>query len=151
MGILATTGRALIQWIASHAVPIGGWYDVYSNGGAGAVDYDTRLNAVAIEAWPDGGSGKIGWGRGPWGRGKWGRGGRWTYFRTPKQTDGTYTFAVVGRDLAGNGVTPATEEISVTIAATPRAIPAAAEATAWNAGTDTLSVGWALSPDDEEA
>jgi len=166
MGIIAKS-RALVRWLQRQSVPLGGWYNVYGDGGAGGgIDYGSPVNPRPLAAWPDG-EGKRGWGLGPWGEGPWGQGqggvgwgygpwglGPWGYgiatvsLVTPLLTDGTYTFAAVPLDPAGNADTPASETAEVLLAGTPKP-PGVPTATAYDDETDTLTLSWQLSPDDE--
>lgn len=115
--------------------------------------------------WGDGGAGL---GMGALGLGLLGFGAALIEWRTEPLADGTHTFGVVGLDVAGNkgqpglglglglglgrlgyGVgIPAEIELSVALAGTPGR-PTNLAATAYKSGTDTLTLGWTLSADDE--
>jgi len=141
-----------------------GEYRMY--GGVGSVSYAARLNPSRIPAWRLA-SGKIGFGLGRFGYGAFGYGdggvgfgfggfGLGAFgFGTPMiehvlsdLIDGTWHFAVVGVDPAGNEVTPAVVTASVALSAAPEP-PGIPTADGYDEGTDTLTVSWALSPDDE--
>ncbi len=175
MGIQADSARATIRWPRQQEVPPGGTFNVYKNDGAdGAIDYDTAINLRPIPAWPAGAEGKIGFGigrfgenafgfdgpgmgfgQGCFGLGYFGIGADWIRFTTPPLADGTpplddeaYEFAAVGTDEAGNETTPATETVSLALAGPPD--PAAdLAADSYTSGTDTLSLAWTLSADDD--
>ena len=165
MGIVADA-QVELNWAQQQDVPVDGAFNVYSAPAGQALGYSNRLNASAIPAWPDG-EGKIGWGLGGWGADPWGLGpaglgfggGGWggdcwgigaepMSFDTVQLDDGAYQFAVVGLDAPGNQVTPADMIVTATVAGTP-APPGVPEPTDYDDGTDTLSLAWALSADDE--
>jgi len=166
MGIVANS-RAEVRWLQRQTVPLGGWYNLYSDGGAGGgIDYGTPVNARPIPAWPDGegkrgwglgrwgcgawghGEGGVGWGYGPWGLGPWGFGIGMMSHVTGLLADGTYTLAAVPFDPAGNADTPASQTAEVSLAGTPRP-PGVPTAAAYDGETGILTLSWALSPDDE--
>jgi len=169
MGIVAKSA-ARIRWPAQQQVPLNGAYRIYRDDGAGGgIDYDTPCNADPIAAWPDGegkmgaglgpaGSGAAGYGYGAYlpgagegaaGLGMAGFGADWHEWITAELADATYLFAVVGLDAAGNlSETPADVLAAVTLAAAPDP-PGVPSPTAYEKGTDTLTLGWPLSADDE--
>lgn len=131
MSIIAQA-KVKVSWPQAQQVPVGGSFNVYETS-----DYNTPLNPSAIEAWPDGvgkigygrglygrgpygrGQGGIGYGRGPYGRGLYGRCAYLLHFVTAPLTDGSHTLAVVGVDVAGNKITPATATATVAVAGIP--------------------------------
>jgi len=167
--VIVAAARAELSWQQAQDVPVGGHYDVYRDDRDGAVSFAARVNVRPVDAWPDG-EGKRGWGLGRWGAGAWGRGerglgwggghwgdgpwglgGRRLSWRSGLLDDGVWTFAVVPVDAAGNPASPSSgTEAAVGLAGTPRP-PTDVEATAYDAGTDTVTLGWSLSPDDEDA
>ena len=166
MGIIAKS-RALVRWLQRQSVPLGGWYNVYGDGGAGGgIDYGSPVNPRPLAAWPDG-EGKIGAGLGPAGQGPAGTGlgGVGAGYGaaglgpagigvaamslvTPLLSDGDYTFCAVPFDPAGNADTPASETAEVLLAGEPKP-PGVPQADSYDDETDTLTLSWALSPDDE--
>ena len=169
MGIQADSARALIRWPRQQEVlPPAGTFNVYKNDGAGGeIDYDTPVNLRPISAWGPGAEGKIGFGLGKFGEtafgfdgpgmgfgigcfglGYFGIGADWVTFTTPPLADGTWLFAAVGADEAENETTPATETVTLTLAGTPEP-PADLAADSYTSGTDTLSLSWTASSDDE--
>ena len=170
MGIRAQTARVRLRWPTQQQVPIGGGYYVYASAADGdTVNYDTPLNAAMIPAWQGDhvghkagfgmaatGSGfgddsfgadadPAGFGQAAFGLDDFGRGDHWHEFTTSPLTDGTYKFAVCPVDAAGNINTSDALEISVTVAGTPYP-PSAAEITAYDDATDTLTVEWTPDP-----
>ena len=165
MSIIAKS-LALLRWPDSQAAPLGGSYDVFRDNRDAAVDYGSAINPSPIAAWPDG-AGKIGAGLGPAGSGPagYGHGGvgcgmggagmgmagfgaAMREFTTPPLLDGGWLFAVVASDPAGNAATPAAVEAAATLAGDP-APPGIPLASGYDLGTDTLTVEWPLSADDE--
>lgn len=154
-----------VNWPQQQGVPLGGWYDVFGDGKTGSVNYSSPLNADKIEAWPDDeakigaglgragmgvagyGDGGMGAGLGGAGLGMAGFGAEVMTYTTPELADGTHKLAVVGFDPAGNAVTPADLEEEIAVAGVPEP-PGVPEATAYDNGSDTLTLGWALSADD---
>ncbi len=155
-----------VRWPQQQAVPLGGWYDIFGDAKSGAVDYGTPLNPGRIPAWPDDnakigaglgragmgvagyGDGGMGAGLGGAGLGMAGFGAEVISYITGALADGTHTLAVVGFDPAGNKVTPADLETEIAVAGVP-APPGVPTATNYDNGSDTLTLNWALSPDDE--
>lgn len=165
MSIVATS-RAVVSWPTQQQVLPGGQFQVYYDDRDGSVDYQTPLPACPIEAWPDG-EGKIGDGLGPDGSGAdgYGYGGvgdgmgadsmgpdgfgaTLIAFLTPLLLDGTWEFAVVAMDVAGNEITPATIEQTVALAGVPQP-PGNLQTDSYDSGTDTLAMSWTLSTDDD--
>ena len=165
MAIVARSS-ALLRWPQQQHVPLGGSYNVYGDAATGTVNYSTALNVRPIPAWPDGegkvglglarcGYSGLGWGDGGPGLGVGGLGlGLLGYgallhvWRTGPLADGTHKLAVVGLDPAGNKTTPATIEQSVALAGTPRK-PTNLAASAYDSETDTLTLTWTISKDDD--
>jgi len=169
MGIVAHSA-ARIRWPAQQQAPLDGAFGVYRDDGAGGgIDYGTACNADPIPAWPDGegkmgaglgpaGSGAAGYGYGAYlpgagegaaGLGMAGFGADWHEWITADLADATYLFAVVGLDAAGNlSETPADVLAAVTLAAAPDP-PGVPSPTAYEKATDTLTLNWPLSGDDE--
>jgi len=166
--MIVARSRAQISWLEPQGVPPDGYYHVYRDGRDGTVVYDAdhRVTPEKIDAWPDmigklgwglggwglGGWGVgepagQGWGVGPWGVGPWGLGARYREITTPKLLDGTWTFAVVSYDAAGNATAPVATTVSVALAGTPAApTNAAAED-----DSGDVKLTWTLSADDEDA
>lgn len=161
MGIVAQ-GQVEIKWPQSSAVPLRGWYNVYADG-----DYSAAINNAPIPAWPDGegwrgfgsglfGAGRFGFGdrgllfgQGRFGMGRFGFGALMLSFVTPSLADGTRTFNIVGFDEAGNPSAPSGgKEVSATISGEPDP-PGVPTADSYVLGTDTLTISFALSDDDE--
>jgi len=160
--------KVLLTFPAQHQVPPGGYYHVFHRISGGSWDWSAaaRINPEPIEAWPDGDHPGRGYGargqtpRGlpsmamPRGSGPRGSGPRGfdTFnleFTTDWYDDGDHEFAVVGYDKAGNATTPATAIGTVTLAGEPIP-PSNFSADSYDSGTDTLSVSWTLSPDDQD-
>lgn len=165
MGIIAQA-QVAAGWPEQQEIPADGTVAIYHGLGAGAIDYNTPVNASPIPAWLDR-EGKFGAGLGPAGEGNagFGSGGPGAglgaaglgeagfgadlqQFITPEYPDGPHRFAAVGLDAAGNEVTPAEILASVTLAGVPDP-PGAPTASAYDNGTDTLTLNWSLSKDDE--
>lgn len=163
MSIVARS-RAVLTWPASAALGPGGYYRLYTDDRDGAVDYDTPVSR-RIPAGPVGADGG-GWGAGRWGAGPWGTGdaggmgyggggwgyGGWGYgapavtARTPLLADGDWRVGLRAFDRHGNP-SAAGAEVDVTLAGEPA--PAGdLRATAYDDGTDTLTLTWTLSADD---
>jgi len=167
MGIIAQA-QAELTWMQAQSVGVRGHYDVFVNDGAGgAVNYSAAINPAPIAAWPDGegkqgfgrgtfGGGRfghgdvgLGFGRGCFGLGRFGFGARRIHHVTRPLADGTWVFAVLAFDAAGNPAAPAAgTEVTVALAGEPDP-PDDPAATGYDAGTDTLTLEWTLSPDDE--
>ncbi|MFB3893215.1 MAG: hypothetical protein ACE15C_14460 [Phycisphaerae bacterium] len=144
---ITAKSRARITWNSQAALGAGDSYNVYGDGGSGSIDYDNPLNAEPIPHAPELVS-SAGWGYGSWGYGLWGQFSPMAMaFITQLLADGTYLFAVCARDEAGNETHPAAQTASVTLAGQPRP-PANLKATAYAAGSDTVTFTWTRSPDD---
>jgi len=159
--------RVRLQWPTDPAVELGGSFNAYHDEADGAINYTSSINNLPIEAWPEGrgalgfgrgrfgrgpfgrGDGGFGFGRGWFGRGPFGHGAKMLQFITPELIDGDYKFAVCGVDKAGNVETPATIEEELTLAEEPEP-PTNLTVTGYVKGTDTLTINYALSADDEE-
>lgn len=159
----------MIRWPQQQEVLLSGGYDVYRDNRDGAVDFSARINPAMLTAWPDAagkagdglgedglgadgyGYGGIGDGVGADGFGFDGFGAAFIEFTSPLLADGTWSFAVVASDAAGNpaAATDGTRA-AVTLAGTP-APPASIAADDYDDGTDTLTLALGLSPDDEGA
>ncbi len=166
MGIIAQDARVRIRWPQNQAVPLGGHYDAFrGNNAGGAVDYGSRINKRPIRAWPNHAMCKIGDGMGPDGSGAdgfgWGGigdgrgadglgmdgfGAEMLEHLTDELPDGTYNFAVVGYDTAGNASTGNLDDEAV-LAGTPEP-PGVPAADSYVKVTDTLRLTWTLSGDD---
>jgi len=160
--------RVRLRWVTDPAVDMGGSFNVYHDDTDGSINYAARINNLPIEAWPERrgtfcfgrgrfgrgpfgrGDGGYGFGRGMFGRGPFGHGADVLEFITPKLIDGNYDFAVCGVDKAGNVETPATIEKELELAGTP-APPTDLTVTGYTKGTDTITLGWSLSEDDQAA
>ncbi len=158
--------RIALRWPSQQQVPLDGSFNVYRDDRDGDVDYETPVNGSEIPAWPDGagkigaglgrdgmgadgfGDGGVGDGLGIAGLGPDGFGAHFLEFPTPLLADGTWELAVVGLDAAANAVTPAVIERQASVAGTPGP-PGVPEASNYDSGTDTITLQWALSPDDE--
>jgi len=165
MGIIADS-QALLKWLRSQDVPADGYYHVYRDDRDGVVDYATRINPLPIPGWADQ-AGKIGFGLGRFGYGPFGTGDAgglgfglgafgwglfgWcadlAEFHTPALADGMWRFGILGFDAAGNAAGSGTE-VDVVLAGTP-APPGVPTASSYDDDTDTLTLAWSLSPDDE--
>ncbi len=169
MGIIAHSARAEISFSVPPSAPAQGYYLLYRNDGAGgAVDYNSPLAQRPIRPWGRGGGafsgrgigprgsggrghGYAGFGRGngPRGYGPRARGAKKITATTPKLADGTYIFAAVAYDPAGNADEPGSRiEATATLAGTPEA-PGEISATNYDPATDVLTLSWTLSADDE--
>ena len=166
MAIIAQNARSRIRWPQNQSVPRGGRYDAFMGDAAGgAIDYGSRINRRSIPAWPnhapekigdgmgpdgsglDGfGSGGVGDGRGADGLGMDGFGAKLLEHLTDEMPDGTYNFAVVGYDPAGNASTGNLDDEAV-LAGTPEP-PGGPTADSYVQGTDTVTFSWPLSDDD---
>lgn len=150
-----------LTWAQQQAVPLGGAYSIY--GGIDAVSYAAAL-AGGIPAWPAGGQTGLGFGTlgggflgmaqggnglgaGRLGLGPLGVGGGALSLALDALADGHWHFAVVGADAAGNEVTPAASDVSLTLAGDPR--PPTQARASYVAGTGIVTLTWATSPDDE--
>lgn len=161
MGIIAQA-QVEIRWPQCQSVPLKGHYDVFADG-----NFNTPLNPAPLAAWPDGegwrgfgmgmfGAGLFGlgevallFGKYRFGMGRFGLGAEMMKFDTPELADGLHTLTVVGFDAAGNPSAPsAGTDVAVTVAGTP-APPGAATADSYDSGTDTLTLSFAISGDDE--
>jgi len=164
MAIVAKAAVRL-QWPQEQQVPLGGAYRAYRDNRDGQIDYDAAVNAKPLPAWPEG-EGKMGFGLGAFGAcpfgfegglgfglGAFGSGpfgfesGPMQYVTAPLD-DGTWKFAVVGFDAAGNGLVPSSVTASATIAGVPLP-PGVPQIVQYDAQSDCLTVQWTLSPDDE--
>ena len=164
MAIIAEA-QVELNWPQQQQVPLDGYYKVFRDNRDGVVDYDSPVNALPIPAWPEGvgkrafglglfgagmfGFGAVGYpfGHGRFGMGRFGFGAEMHAYLTPPLADGTWRFAVVGFDPAGNPAAPAAAiEHACGVAGSPRP-PSDLEATAYAAGVLTLD--WTLSEDDE--
>jgi len=145
------------------------YFNIYRNGGAGGeIDYDHAINAASIPAWPDA-EGKVGDGYGPdgagcdgYGSGGYGDGmgadgmgpdgigvGR-LEFTTRPLTDGTYTFAIMAIDAAGNpSAASGGCECQATVAGSPKAVAAAPTPSEFDGDNDEITMTIALSPNDD--
>ncbi len=165
MAILARSNLRL-AWPMEQTVPAGGSYRVHRDNADGVIDF-TRDAARPVPAWPDR-SFKFGWGVGRWGVGRWGQGaaggfgwgvGRWGFgpwgqgavslsAEVQNLVDGTYRLAVVAQDAQGNRNTDSAPVVVVAASGVPRpaGVPRVAS---YSSTTDTLTLAWALSPDDQ--
>lgn len=163
--------EVLLRWPHDQAVAADAVYHVHANDGAGgAMEYDTAINPQPIPAWADGAEHRASWYRGdwyndpwyagvdptswyraPWYRGDWYRGAAgMVHYTTDALADGDWEFAVVAEDPAGNKTTPAAVTAEITLAGTPQP-PTNLQAAAYDDGTDTLTLTWTLSTDDQAA
>jgi hypothetical protein len=159
--------QARLRWPRGQDVPLGGGYNVYAGPSGAGVDYDSPLNAAPIPAWPDltgntgdglgrdgdgpdgVGGGGLGDGMGLDGGGPDAVGALAMEFLTEPLADGDWLFAVLPVDAAGNAAdSPADVEAALALAGEP-APPGAPTADAYDGDTDTLTLEWDLSPDDE--
>lgn len=170
--------KVRVLWPAQQHVPLGGHYNLFRDDRDGVIDYDTPVNPIPVQAWPDG-EGKVGFGlgggldedgqplgfgqgafgygaggarfgQGGFGLGMHGFGAELHEYVTAPLADGTYRMAVVGYDGAGNRVTPADVEVEVAVAGAP-APPGRPTAATYDQPMDRLTLNWPLSKDDEEA
>jgi len=166
MGIIATS-QAVIRWPQQQEIEPGGYYNVYADARDGVIDYATPCNAAPKVAWPEN-AGRVGDGLGPDGSGAdgYGYGGigdgagadgyGWDGFgaallavTSGPLADGTWLFAVVGYDAAGNPSSAAGGTTAqATLAGTPEP-PASIEANSYDDVTGTLAMTLGLSADDE--
>lgn len=163
MGIVATS-RALIRWPTQQSVPLDGSFDIYLD-----EQFASPINPLPIAAWPDElaggkigfglggfgqgafghGDGGFGFGEGPFGLGPFGYGAAWLEYITDLLADGLHKFDVIGLDAAGNPTSPAGgTQAEITLAGEP-APPGRPQADSYDQGTDTLTLSYALSADDE--
>ena len=166
MTLRATTARALIRWPTQQAVDLAGSFHVFrSPRNSPVVDYETPINPAPIPAWPphlrhakvgfglDGfgegpfgiGEGGFGFGVGAFGLGGFGEGAELLEYLDVPLEDGTYTYAVVPADAAGNRDETDAPEDDVDLAGRPWP-PTAAEAAAYDDETETLTLDWTPDP-----
>lgn len=165
MSSIIAKSKAKLRWPAMQSLLGGGFYEVYKDARDGVVSYTTPINPSPIEAWKDlegkigfglgpfgkggfgGGTGGVGFGVGMFGAGPFGVGAPTIEFVTDDLPDGTWTFAVVARDAAGNAAGSAAEDSlsQVALAGTPRPV---SDLTAVADGANNVKLTWSLSPDD---
>jgi len=126
-------------------------FDVFGDGGTGAIDYAAPLNESPIPARP-GGQTPWGYGTGGYGVGGWGQSAAvftWTSdpLALPPEgpAPGTYRFAVVAVDAAGNRSATAAE-VQVTLSPPPRP-PENLRLADYDPATRTAHLAWDPSPD----
>ena len=166
MTIRATNHGARINVPIGQDIAPGSRLNVYRsdrNGAAAVLDEDHRINPRPIACWPNDalgekmglgvgglGEGMLGVGEGgfglgdfPLGSGPLGYGSLLEAVVSDVLTDGTYVFAAVVTDPAGND-SDASDEATLSVAGTPR--PPSGLSGELNG--DQLQINWALSPDD---
>jgi len=147
MGIVASA-RVRLAWPLAAAVPAGGYYHAYGDGGDGSIDYATPINAMPIPARPDlANLAGYGWGGGNWGRGGWGHGGALLRFDTDLLADARHKLAVVPHDQADNPADPPHVEAEIAVAGTPQP-PRRLAASTYAGGV--LAMTFTRSDDDED-
>ena len=145
-----------LSWLAGSDMPIDGYYIVYGNGGEGEIDYATPLSP-RLAAWPDCvGFGEeddsLGYGLDGYGLEAYGFGdGRLILASLSSipdsDPDGTWEFAVLAYDAAGNVISPAPVLAGIVLAGVPRP-PTRLEPRGYDEETDTLTLRIGFSPDD---
>ena len=147
MGLTATA-QVLLRWPQTADVPAGGYYEVFGDDGAGAVDYDAPINSAAIDAWPDRACvDGYGYGGGGYGRGRYGAAEAQLSHVTEPVADGRRLFAVVPYDQADNPAAGNLEAAAI-VRGEPQP-PRRLVATAF--ADDVLSLGFSLSRSDDDA
>lgn len=174
-------GKIRIRWAPQAGVPAGGYYHVFRGsvgGGAVQFDADHRLSPSPVPAW-SGGRQPTWWDDEQLAASWWSLGGSWWNWsplswwnyagdwwnhpgswwlglfgeyeiKSSLLPDGQYKVAVVSYDPAGNADTAGADQQTVTIAADPQPATDLA-ASAYDSGTDTLTLTWTLSEDDQAA
>ena len=166
MAIIATDARVEVQMPAQPDADADGTIELFANDGdGGAIDYNTPI-AAAIDAWPStargtgaglgaagqfaAGLGAVGVGAGEFfaGFGFAGFGIATLAVISKRMADGTYNVAAVAYDAAENASDEPHETDGVAMAGTPKP-PGDPTADDYDDGSDTLTLGWLLSADDE--
>ena len=167
MSINAISARVRLTWPKQHVIDPGGSFNAYGDDGDGSIDYNSRLNAAAIPAWPTiagkfgfllggflgggflEGDGGFGFLSGGFLEGAFLLGdadqevGPATGFLTDKLADGLQKFGLKALDAAGNESTAV--EASVTVQGVPEPVTGI---TAVSLVGDTLTLNWTKSIDD---
>ncbi len=134
-------GRVKLTLLRSQALPIGATIDIYTDNGAGQIDYGEPVNAVPLAVWPctqdkagfgmaEFGTGDfgydsataVGFGKGSFGRGQFGLDADTLEWVSPALPLGRYRFGVKVTDPHGNeSLASETEPVTVVPPATPAA------------------------------
>jgi hypothetical protein len=138
-------GRVRLTWQAGTYLDEGlAAFDVYTNGGGGAVDYALPLNEMPLPATP-GGAAPWGYGCGGFGVGGYGVSAAAYEWTTDHLGPGEWRFAVVGVDAAGNRLAVAAE---IALDVTPASRPAGnVRLAGYDPGTSVATIAWDASPD----
>ena len=113
-------GRVALSWTRSESLPLGGWYEIYSNNGSGQIDYsiiaaggkgilwdgEQYKSGFGLSGFGSGdygydGCGCVGFGRGEFGCGEHGFDSDLIRWISDELTDGLYQFAVKIYDSSG--------------------------------------------------
>ena len=119
-------------------------FDVFGDGRSGTVDYDTPLNEFPIPAQPTG-QAPWGYGCGGYGVGAYGQSAAPYEWRTDPLEPGTWCFAVVAVDAAGNHLATAAE-VEIDVAPLPRP-PSNFRVSDYDAQGRMATLSWEKSPD----
>ncbi len=137
--------RVRLTWQAGpHLDPALAAFEVFGDGGTGVVDYETPLGDAPLEAEPEGRP-PWGFGTGGFGVGGYGDGAAVYSWTSDGLAPGTWRFAVVAVDEAGNRAATAAER-EVSLAPFPRP-PADFVLAEYDPGTRTATLAWTPSPD----